>query len=300
MSTRPAPRSLLQGLVDDAAVFPPGNAPVARAWEEHLALRAGRYGDLLGPLLVGTSDVADLLATADAAPPVEDLESGEAPDPDAVRVAVVARPGTDVEDLLAAAATVRGGRGLDLASVEIAHDPGGAWRRALDLGVPVAVEVPRDPARQAAALDDLVSVPADSPRVVAKLRTQSTPSAAAPSPRELADFLLGALRHDLPFKLTGGLHHAVAGEVELPDGAVEFQHGVLNVLLAAHYLEDHRLPLTSLEGVLASTDADGLAALTRGLAESEVPALRSRLLSFGCCGVTDPLDELTELGVLPA
>ena len=42
MSTRPALRSLLQGLVDDAAVFPPGNAPVERAWSEHLALRALR------------------------------------------------------------------------------------------------------------------------------------------------------------------------------------------------------------------------------------------------------------------
>src|SRR5690606_6428332 len=44
MSTTPAPRSLFDRLVDDAAVFPPGNAPVPVAWSEHLALRAGGYG----------------------------------------------------------------------------------------------------------------------------------------------------------------------------------------------------------------------------------------------------------------
>lgn len=301
MSTRPAHRSLLRGLVDDAAVFPPGDAPVPRAWAEHLALRAGRYGDLLGPLLISTPGATSLVDAADADPPVDDLETGEATGTEPVRVGVVARPGTPVEDLLDAVATLDRNPHLAVASVELPHDGAGRWRRALGLGLPVAVEVPRDPAAQAAALGDLAAATADGhPRVLAKLRTQSTPAAPVPSPRELADFLEGVRRHDLPFKLTGGLHHAVAGEADRPGGGREFQHGVLNVLLASHYLDDHRLPLPSLEAVLASEDADGLAALALGLEGGDVAALRSRFVSFGCCCVTDPLDELARLGVLPA
>lgn len=299
MSTRPALRSLLQGLVDDAAVFPPGNAPVERAWSEHLALRAGRYGDLLGPLLIGTPAAASLVAAAAAAePPVDDQETGgEATS--RVRVAVVARAGTPVEDLVDAVAALRESPHLQVASVELAHDEAGRWRRALELDLPVAVEIGRDPSAQVRAMDELVTRSQHHRGVVVKLRTQSTAEATVPSPRELADFLDGVRRHHLPFKLTGGLHHAVAGEAPRTGGGTEFQHGVLNVLVAAHYLDARDLPLPSLEAVLELEDAEGLAAIVRTLEEHEVAALRARFVSFGCCCVTDPLDELAQLGVVP-
>lgn len=300
MSTRPALRSLLQGLVDDAAVFPPGNAPVEQAWSEHLALRSGRYGDLLGPLLIGTSGAASLVEVATGSePPVADQETGGEVSSQ-VRVAVVARAGTPVEELLEAVARLREAPRLRVASVELVHDEDGRWRRALELDLPVAVEIGRDPAAQVRAMDDLVTEAQRHRDVVVKLRTQSTPEAAVPTPRELADFLDGVRRHALPFKLTGGLHHAVAGEAPRPDGAgTEFQHGVLNILVATHYLAGRDLPLPSLEAVLELEDAEGLAAIVHSLEDHEVTALRERFVSFGCCCVTDPLDELTELGVLP-
>src|SRR5258706_15580954 len=55
MSTRvPA---LLARLVDDAAVFPPGNAPLPEAVAAHHGHRAAWYADLVGPLLVPASAV---------------------------------------------------------------------------------------------------------------------------------------------------------------------------------------------------------------------------------------------------
>lgn len=299
MSTRPVPRALLQGLVDDAAVFPPGNAPVEQAWADHLALRAGRYGDLLGPLLVGTSGAASLAGVSAAAPPVDDQETGGA-EQAPVRVGVVARAGTPVEDLADAVATLRRAPHVRVSSVEVAHDDGGRWRRALDLDLPVAVEVGRDPAAQVRAMDELVTrSQGHGHSLIVKLRTQSTPGAPVPTPRELADFLDGVRRHGLPFKLTGGLHHAVAGEAPQPGGGTEWQHGVLNVLVATHYLDGRDLPLPSLEAVLELEDAEGLTSILRGLDDHDVAALRARFASFGCCCVTDPLDELTRLGALP-
>lgn len=280
MSTTTVSRALLLGLVDDAAVFPPGNAPVDRAWSEHLALRTGGYGDLLGPLLIGTSGAASLVGAAAADP------GGP------VGVVVIARAGTPVPDLLSAVETVAASPWLRVVAAEVAHDADGAWRQALSLGLPVAVEVPRDPDAQLAALDEVAAVVGfASHPVIAKLRTQATAGSAAPTPHELAAFLVATRERALAFKLTGGLHHAVPGQDQ--DG---FHHGVLNVLLAAHDLAGGAAA-EALAQRLSTEDGRSLADLVRMLDAADVAAVRSRLVSFGCCGVTDPLDELHELGL---
>lgn len=298
MSTTPAPRSLLTRLVDDAAVFPPAALPVEKAWSEHLRLRAGWYGDLLGPLLVAASDAAGLVEAAASSPRREDLETGTGHGARPIEVGVIARAGVPVEDLLEAVRTLDESPHLQVVSVEVAHDEEGRWRAALDLPLPVAVEVVREGAAQAAALDEIADAAAGREHpVLAKLRTQPTPQAPAPSPRELAEFLCAADGRELPFKLTGGLHHAVAGQHPRSDGGTEWQHGLLNVVVAAHYLVDGA-SLPGLEAVLELEDPEALASLARGLDEDAVAALRERFVSFGCCTVTDPLDELTDLGLI--
>lgn len=286
MSTEP-PRSLLAGLVDDAAVFPPGDAPAPEAWSEHLRLRSGSWGDLLGPLLVSAAGAPAMAAAALAAPPPGSLSP--------VALTVVARAGTPTAVLEDAVALLRTTPGVRVASVEVAHAPDGGWRRALTLGVPVAVEVGREPAAAAAALDDVAAARRDV-AVVAKLRTQPVPGTPAPTPEQLSRFVHAARERDLPFKLTGGLHHAVAGSHPGPSGP-EDQHGLLNVLLAAHRLEDGAEP-QELALTLARRDAEGLTAEVAGLDEAAARRLRARFVSFGCCGVTDPLGELAGLGLL--
>src|SRR5437764_5232024 len=49
---------LMLGLVDDAAVFPPGNASVPDAVRAHRQHRSSWYADLVGPLLVRSSQTA--------------------------------------------------------------------------------------------------------------------------------------------------------------------------------------------------------------------------------------------------
>lgn len=278
----PARRALFQRWIDDAAVFPPGNAAVADAWGGHLALRAGRYADLLGPLLVGTSHVAELLGVA-----------AGAPGPGPVGVGVIARAGTPVGELVQAVRSVRSSPQLELAGVEPAHDGDGSWRRVLDLELEpttrVAVEVPREAAAGQAALEEVATAAATAGTVLlAKLRTQATGSAPPPTPQELAGFLLGARSAGLPLKLTGGLHRALAHEEE---------HGALNVLLAVHQLEQGAT-LDELVATLQVRQASVLAPLARDLDEDAVARLRSRFVSFGCCGVLDPVQDLVALGLL--
>src|SRR3954468_9630505 len=46
---------LLRGLVDDAAVFPPGSSPLPEAVAAHRVHRAAWYAPMVGPLLVPAS-----------------------------------------------------------------------------------------------------------------------------------------------------------------------------------------------------------------------------------------------------
>lgn len=289
MSTTPAPRTLFQEWIDDAAVFPPGNAPVPRAWSEHLELLAGAEGDLLGPLLVGAS-AAEELVRAGLAHPAPDHVSP-------ITVAVVGRAGTPVQDVVDAVGSLANHAELGVACAEVHHDAGD-WRRLVDLGLRTAVEVPREGQAMVRALDDLAAGVAEEvggatgPAVLAKWRTQATPQTPAPDSRQLAEFLMATHERGLAFKLTGGLHRAVA-----PGPVVDEPHGALNILVATHHLL-RGSTLSELTATLEIGEGPALASLLAGLTEPEVQALRARFVSFGCCGVLDPIGDLAELGLL--
>ncbi|HSP59473.1 MAG TPA: hypothetical protein VLO09_00285 [Ornithinimicrobium sp.] len=291
MSTRTPPRSLFRALVDDAAVFPPGDAPVPVAWAEHLRLRRGGYADLLGPLLVGTAHAQELARVA----------AGPGGDHAPVDVAVVARAGVPVQELVTAATRLRGLDAVRVVSVEVTLDEDGSSRHALPLVLPVPVEVDRDPATLPGALDELRSAaPTAAAPVLAKLRTQATAEHPVPTAVELAGFLSAAQARDLPVKLTGGLHHALARTSAEGHGRPTLQrHGLLNVLAALVHLHGGADEQT-LADVLTDEDPARLGGLLTSLDEPSVARLRHRFRSFGCCGVTDPLDELVGLGLLAA
>ncbi len=58
---------LFDGLVDDAAIFPPGNAPLPVALRAHMDYVDTRYESALGPFLVRASMVDELRLLADPA-----------------------------------------------------------------------------------------------------------------------------------------------------------------------------------------------------------------------------------------
>lgn len=290
MSTTPSTRSLLAGWVDDAAVFPPGDAPVPQAWSGHLALRASGYAELLGPLLIGASGAGELVDAAEAEPPPAHLSP--------VAVTVVARAGVSASAAAEAVRALAASPHLTVSGVEVSSAELDALGSLLELGVRVAVEVPREGEALVAALDALAGLLDDGPALVAKLRTQATPDVPAPDARQLAEFMVLAHERGLPFKLTGGLHRAVAPGPPTADGGSAEPHGALNVLVATHHLlEGTSLP--ALVATLEMGDGEALAAHASGLTEQEARDVRAAFVSFGCCGVTDPLDELTTLGLIP-
>ncbi|MEK2490792.1 hypothetical protein WN990_14645 [Kitasatospora purpeofusca] len=282
---------LFQGLFDDAAVFPPGNLPVAEAVPAHLAHRAAPYADAVGPLLCGAGRLGELAAAANAVPGSADgtAADGTAADGTGPRLRVgLVLPGGSSElgpALTAAAPFV-------VAGVELATRDAGEAVAALDLllppDVPAAVELPRELLR-GDGLEEVLDVLVDSP-YRAKFRTGGVVAGAFPDEAELAGFLTGCAQRGLPYKCTAGLHHAVRHT----DPATGFEHhGFLNVLLAAAETD----PKAAAE-ILAERSGAVLAEAVRSLTDRQVTVIRNSFTAFGTCSIAEPLDDLAALGLL--
>ena len=257
-----------RGLVDDAAIFPPGNADLVDALAAY-ADRAGEWwADLVGSFVVTDTQLGSI--------------------PAGLPVSVVLTSGAGAVEGVAQLAARKD---LRLAALEVAvrdaDDPVGNVRRidaaarAAELDVPVFVEIP-GPATAAwlAAADE---VAACGHRL--KLRLGNVDHDLVPDSGTVAAWIDAALDRETRFKATAGLHRAVRHE---PEGGGS--HGFLNVMAATQALWDGG-------SVSEATDAleqrDGAA-----LAATDLSSARRWFTSFGSCSVTEPLDDLIALGLL--
>jgi hypothetical protein len=274
---RRASDPLLAGLVDDAALFPPGNAPMDVALAEHARYRAAPWSAAVGPFLCPASRIDELVAYL----PVDQH----------VDLALV----NDVSGEVALHARGVALELSGLAWLESRHDrlgddagpvSGGSGRMA---GAPFAyLEVPRTGFEPTF---DLIGE--TLPFQAAKYRTGGVTADAFPTEEELAAFLVACASRRLPFKLTAGLHHAVR---HTTDEGFE-AHGVLNVLVATRVaLAGVSIP--DVVAVLAERRAEPLVGFVEAWDDETCTDVRRAFRSFGCCGVTDPLDDLRELGLL--
>jgi hypothetical protein len=273
-------RSLFAGLFDDAALFPPGDAPMAAAVPAHRELRA-RLGELVGPFVVPTARLGELAAH---------LGDGSGDDGVPFGVSLIAAPG----DLPAAAARVDAHPGLVLAAVEVPVTADATAAReavrvldgVLPAGVPAAVELPRSAAR-----DEVLDVLAGTGHR-AKLRTGGVRAALFPSPEELAATLAAFVAHGVALKCTAGLHSAVRHT----DAATGFaHHGFLNLLAACDALAAGE-PAAAAERWLRQDDPG---VLVGDWSPDRVARARAVFTSFGTCSVLEPVDDLVRLSLLP-
>jgi hypothetical protein len=279
-------------LVDDAAIFPPGEAPLTDAVAAYRERRDEPWAALVGPLVVSDGALTELAGLTE-------------PDADvaALPVSVVCSGGAG--SLGPAAHWAGQTRGVELQALELAlrdlDDLAGSARRVVraaeavaisGVEAPVYVEVPSLPPDGQPGpgwLDALDEIAAADLRL--KFRTGGLEEHLFPSPAALAGAIEAALDRELPFKCTAGLHHAVRHR----DVATGIEHhGFLNVLLATR---------ASLDGgdaaeVLAQTDPAALVSQVEERGTDVLARARRWFASFGCCGVDDPYHDLLDLGLL--
>ncbi|HSO64342.1 MAG TPA: hypothetical protein VLQ78_04490 [Ornithinibacter sp.] len=282
---------LLRGLVDDAAVFPPAAVPLPMAVRAHAAHRNSAYAAAVGPLLVPASGVADLVAVLEE----EAARAGRGTGDAALDVVLVARPGAEPTLLTAGVDALHEEPRVRVVGAELAWHDG--WRELGLDDLAVALEVPRGDDHDA-ALADIRAAVHDGRRVVAKLRTGPTPTWPWPDEDEVAAFLVMTNELGVPFKLTGGLHHAVRGTYEA-EGVPEENHGLLNVLLATSAARSGA-GREEVAALLALRDGAALAELVAAWPDATASRVRESFTAYGCCTVTDPLGELATLGLLDA
>jgi hypothetical protein len=266
---------LLDRLIDDAAVFPPGNAPMVAAVQAYVDRSDAVPAGLVGRFLCPASRLGALVA---ALPPGVTVELGVIAD-------------TGLTGLPEALSLVAGEPRLRLTGVEIALPADDAVEAArctlagLPPDLPAYLEVPRVPGFRG-VLDVLVGS-----GVAAKARTGGPTAAAYPTEAELAALVTGCVERDLPFKCSAGLHHAVRHR----DRATGFEeHGFLNLLLAVHAARTGGDVLTA----LSTREGPALAAQCRWLSEDEAAGVRAGFAGFGSCSIAGPVADLTGLGLL--
>jgi hypothetical protein len=270
------------GLVDDAAVFPPGDAVLSDAVAAYDARRGEWYADLVGPLVVKDTQLPDV--------------------PAEMPVSVVLTGGAGAVAGVAALATKRGHRLVALeAAVRDLDDLAGNVRRiqaAVDAaraegGLPdtqVYVELPQTPptADWLAAADAVAGAESHL-----KFRTGGLEAHLFPDAATVAAWIDAALDRETPDKCTAGLHHALRHR----DHETGFEHhGFLNVLLATRRAFDGGT-VAEVAEVLDDHYANDLVALAR---TSDLAGARRWFTSYGSCSVTEPLDDLLALGLLEA
>jgi len=260
---------LFARLIDDAAMFPPGNATAVEAIRSHLRYRTGGLDPYVGPLLVH-HDRWDELAAAHA-----ELGSPQ------LHVVVI---GTHLMPPVLPP-------GVRVVGFEqpVDRPPLPASERA----VPLACEITAD-AAGFAVLAAVANAAAEGAAVVGKFRTGGPDVTAFPDEATVAAVIAEAVRVGAPLKFTAGLHHAV----RYTDSTTGFEHhGFLNVLVATQRAHTGVL-LADLVEVLASRDGQALADSARGWAAEQVGSARRTFVSFGCCGVEEPIRDLVALGLI--
>ncbi|MEU4233237.1 hypothetical protein AB0F17_53885 [Nonomuraea sp. NPDC026600] len=271
-----------RGLVDDAAIFPPGLAPLPAAVADHAQHMRSEHANLVGPLVVSAKDLPSVVAlvTPSLYPDGLDL-SVVVPDPEAI-VPVVSHTSVGL---------------LNLMAIEVKLDPKRSLPEQVRVaaekrpsGVAVYVEAPRPGHAEWPATAQAIA--RHGARF--KFRTGGTEASAFPADLEVATWIQTAVALDVPFKCTAGLHNAIRHT----GGSTGFEHhGYLNILLAT-LRASRGAKLEDLVDVVAQRDPGAIAGEVKAAFPPDLLAARERFVSYGSCSIMEPLGDLADLGLL--
>jgi hypothetical protein len=304
MSAEPqddARRLLLESLVDYAGLFPPAGLSMGDAVARYDAYLCAANSWALGKFVLPVARLEEFEAAAG-------VSRGSAP----WQLAVIAGKDSSSDFRAIGAFLQRNVPGAKVGAIEVKATTvaeidaialnAASLRESISSSFEVYVEVPI--ASDPIAL--LRAIGAHGLR--AKVRTGGIEAGAFPDAGQLARFLCACAALRVTFKATAGLHHALRGTYPLTyDPASErgMMFGFLNVFIAALFAREG-LDAAAIRALLEEPDAANFAFSASGItwrgrtvsAAAVRNARADGAVSFGSCSFTEPVADLSSLGLL--
>jgi len=295
-----ARRLLFEGLVDYAGLFPPAALSMTDAVARYGEYRASENAWALGKFVLPVARLGE-------------FEAALSTDVDAPwQLALIGGPDFSADIRVIEAFAQRAAQYALVLAIEVkATTVAGIETIATDAAL-LRVNVP-------GAFDVYVEVPvaADPSALIesiaahglrAKVRTGGVEAGAFPDAGQLARFVRLCTAHDVTFKATAGLHHALRGSYPLtydPASDRGTMFGFLNVFVAALFAREG-LDDATMRSLLEERDAANFAFSSSGVSwrgrTISASAIRSAradtAVSFGSCSFTEPVADLSSLGLL--
>jgi hypothetical protein len=313
----PCAKSLLDGIIDYAGLFPPAKLPMDEAFARFVEHRSSDDGWILARFVCPAARLDEL----------EPLLEYASPSHLPIPISALGRGGDTLEGFLESveqdskSITGFSARQTDHAVVDVFEvrlpEAGGAkvavekaWKRLSDIGshsLTPFFEVsllgewrPRLPAA-AAAVRDADRNAGGHNRVGLKIRCGGLEASAIPEVAAVAAAIATCRATGVPLKATQGLHHPFRHHDPELDAMV---HGFINLFAASALAHVHDLPVKALIEIVAETDPEAFVIESNRLAwrnneasADQVAEARSAVLtSFGSCSFSEPRDDLRTLG----
>lgn len=297
-------RTLMDGALDYAGLFPPAKLEMGPTVRNYAAYRDGPESWMLSRLIVPIARLEEFERYANELLPV----SSDPASDDCWCISALTVPAGDDDfekDIEALGAfnerhLPKGTGAALIDTIETRVTEASDVDRALDL-VPETIfpffEVDHhtDVRGMVAAMSGLDAG--------AKIRTGGVTPELHPEPDELARFILACAGAEVPFKATAGLHHPLRHHSRIV-GCEQF--GFLNVIVGACLAWTQELDEASLVKVLLAESADSFDITEDSmgfdgqvLTLQEIERSRERFFhGFGSCSFEEPLDDLVGLDLL--
>ncbi|MFN7930831.1 MAG: hypothetical protein U0Y68_23480 [Blastocatellia bacterium] len=296
-------RTLLEGAIDYAGLFPPASLGMQAAVTNYANYIAGEHAGLLGRFVVPVRRLSEFEDAADKL-----LPRGNPVYPWRLSAIIGNDLLTELDEILDfnrfhARDEQAGAAVVD--TVEMKVETVSNIQRAMYL-IPRTLttyfEIPIT--TNPAALIEAIGLA----RARAKVRTGGLTANAFPSLPDLARFLCLCAEGRVPFKATAGLHHALRGSYRLtyePDTDSATMNGFLNVLLAMAFAR-FDFSDTELEELLVESsptafifDEEGVQWRRHRLTRDQLELARRQIgMAFGSCSFEEPVKELQALKLL--
>lgn len=305
--------TLLTDLVDYAGLFPPAKLDMQRSVEAYNRAKVGANEFALGRFICPVSRLPEFTQCASALLPGTFATSGY-------------REQADVSTPWRLSALIDGNMSQDLDIIEGFNAHHGTPENGQAIIDAAEIKV-SDVAQIDEALDQMsedifpyfefpvnadcrgfVTALAGSP-AAAKIRTGGTTPGAFPTPIEVAQFIAACAGASVPFKATAGLHHPLRATKKLTyekESPTCLMHGFLNVFIAAALVRVKGLDIERVEALLLDENDrnfkfgnEFISWQGHGLDLGQIAKVRETFaLSFGSCSFDEPIEELTQLGLI--